>query len=77
MLLLLLNTTEYTQSRNAHFLAYIPSRWKNLPSLVGGGGGARPLPFTISAIMDKFVVYAPAERGNTLPLFLLYPYIPI
>ncbi len=37
-------------------------------------GGARPSPFTIlSAITYKFVVFAPAERADTLPLFLLYP----
>jgi hypothetical protein len=27
--------------------------------------------------MGKVVVYAPAERAGTLPLFLLYPYIPV
>jgi hypothetical protein len=42
---------------------------------VGGGGGARPSPFTISTITYKVVVYAPAERVDTLPLFLLYPYV--
>jgi hypothetical protein len=30
---------------------------------------------TISTITYKFVVYAPAERVDTLPLFLLYPYV--
>jgi hypothetical protein len=34
-------------------------------------GGARPPPFTISTIMLKVVVYAPAERADTLLLFLL------
>ncbi len=28
-------------------------------------GGARPLPFTLSTIMSKVVVYAPAERADT------------
>jgi hypothetical protein len=37
-----------------------------------GGGGARPPPFTITY---KVVVYAPAERADTLPVFLLYPYM--
>jgi len=36
--------TEYKQSGNGHFLAYIPLRWKNLPRLVRVGG-ARPTPF--------------------------------
>ncbi len=40
----------------------------------GGGGGARPPHFTISTIKYKVVVHAPAERANTLPLLLLYPY---
>jgi hypothetical protein len=38
-------------------------------------GGARPPPFTISTITYKVVMYAPAERADTLPLFLLYPYM--
>ncbi len=37
----------------------------------GEGGGARPPPFI--TITYKVVVYAPAERAGTLPLFLLYP----
>jgi hypothetical protein len=40
-----------------------------------GGGGARPPPFTLSTITNKVVVYAPAERTDTLPLFLLYLYM--
>jgi hypothetical protein len=47
---------------------------------VGGGvhGTARPPSFTISTIEYKAVVYAAAERADTLPLYLfytLYPYI--
>ncbi len=41
----------------------------------GEGGGARPPPFTLFTITYKVVVYAPAERADTLPLFLLYPYM--
>jgi hypothetical protein len=41
----------------------------------GGGGGACPPLFSISTIHYKVVVYAPAERADTLPLFLLYPYM--
>jgi hypothetical protein len=36
------------------------------------GGGARPPPLTIYTITYKVVVYAPAERADTLLLFLLY-----
>ncbi len=39
------------------------------------GGGARPPLFTISTITYKVVVYAPAERAESVPLFLLYPYV--
>ncbi len=41
----------------------------------GEGGGLTSTPFTISTIMCKVVVYAPAERVDTLPLFLLYLYM--
>jgi hypothetical protein len=41
----------------------------------GEDEGARPPPFTLSTITDKVVVYVPAERADTLPLFLLYPYM--
>jgi hypothetical protein len=34
-----------------------------------------PPPFTISTYHHWLVVYAPAERADTLPLFLLYPYM--
>ncbi len=64
----------HTQSGNGHFQAYIPSWWKNQPSLVSVGG-ARPSPFTISTMAYKVVVYAPAERADIFPLLLLYPYI--
>ncbi len=39
------------------------------------GGVARLLPFTLSTIMSKVVVYAPAEREDKLLLFLLYPFL--
>jgi hypothetical protein len=41
----------------------------------GEGGGARPPFFTIATITYRVVVYAPAERAGTLPIFLLYPYM--
>jgi hypothetical protein len=34
-------------------------------------GGARPPPFTLSTIMSKVVVYAPADKADKLLLFLL------
>jgi hypothetical protein len=47
-----------------------------ISALPDEGGGARPPPFTISAITYTFVVYAPAERANTVhPPYLLYPYM--
>ncbi len=39
-----------------------------------GGGHTLP-PSTLSNITSKAVVYAPTERADTLPLFLLYHYI--
>ncbi len=42
----------------------------NQPSLVRVGG-ARPPPFTLSTIMSKVVVYAPADKADKLLLFLL------
>ncbi len=35
--------------------------------------GARPPSFTLFNIMYKVVVYAPAKRADTLPLFHLFP----
>ncbi len=40
----------------------------------GEGGGTRTSCFTISTITYKVVV-ASAEKADTLPLFLLYPYM--
>ncbi len=38
-------------------------------------GVARPPSFTICTIPSKVVEYTPAERSDTLLLFLLYPYM--
>ncbi len=46
---------------------------KNFQAGEGGGGGARPPPFTVSTITYKVGMYAPAERVDSLPLFILYP----
>jgi hypothetical protein len=37
--------------------------------------GSTPTPLSTSTITYKVAVYAPAERAETLPLFLLYPYM--
>ena len=37
--------------------------------------GARPPPFILSTITSKVVVYAPAERADTLRLFLLHLFL--
>jgi hypothetical protein len=46
-----------------------------IEKLAQAGEGERTPPFTISSITYKVVVYAPAERADTLPLLLLYPYL--
>jgi hypothetical protein len=51
-----------TQSGNDRFLAYM------MEELAQSG-------VSISTITYKFVVYAPAERADTLPLFLRFPYM--
>jgi hypothetical protein len=38
-------------------------------------GGARPPPFTLSTITSKVVVHALEDMADTLPQFLLYPYM--
>ncbi len=49
---------------------------KLAPELVRVGVHAQcPPPFAISTLTYKVVVYALAERADTLPLFLLYPYM--
>jgi hypothetical protein len=41
----------------------------------GAGEGCTPTSLHISTIMYKVLVYSPAEREDTLPLFLLHPYM--
>ncbi len=70
--------TQSTQSGNDHFLVYI--RHVEKPAQPGKGGRvqahAPPLStIYISTITYKVVVYAPAERADTPPLFLLYPFM--
>ena len=63
-----------TQSGNGRPLSGVHSIMLEKLAQPGEGGGARSPTFTISTITCKVVVYAPAERADTLPLFLLYPY---
>ncbi len=41
----------------------------------GEGWGVQAPPFTTSTITYKVEMYAPAERVDTLPLFLFYLYM--
>ncbi len=68
-------STEYTQSGNGRFLAYITSWMMEKSAQPVEGGGCTPPPFTLFTIAYKVVVYAPTNRTDTLPLFLLYPYM--
>jgi hypothetical protein len=67
-----LENTEYTEWQwllsGVHFIMMVKSAQPG-----EGGGVARPPPFTLSTITSKVVVFIPAERADTLPLFLLYP----
>jgi hypothetical protein len=67
-----IRTTEYTESGNCHFLAYISSCWKNELNLVRVGG-ARPPPFTLPYYHVKVVVYAPVEMQVHYPYFYSIP----
>ncbi len=54
--------------------------WRTFPhdgksALAGEGGGAPPPLFILFTTTYKVAVYAPAERADTLPLFLLYLYM--
>jgi hypothetical protein len=60
-----LATEQDTQSGNGHLLANIPS-WMVKSAQPGEGWD-----FTLSTITSKVVVYAPAERADTLLLFAL------
>ncbi len=50
-----------------------------MEKLAQDGEGGRCLPtffhYTVYNITYKVMVYAPTERADTLPLFLLYPYM--
>jgi hypothetical protein len=69
-------TTEYTQSGNGHHRVHTEWQWplSGLHSIMMEksaqpveGGGCTPTPFTLSTITNKVVMYAPAEKADTLP----------
>jgi hypothetical protein len=62
-----------TQTGNGHFLAYIPSWFKNQPSL--GRVGGTPSPFHSIYHHEQSRSVRSAERADTLPLFLIHPYM--
>jgi hypothetical protein len=63
--------TEYTEWQRV--LSYVHSIMMEKFAQAGGGGGCMPSPFHyIYHHVQKVVVYALAERVDTLPLFLLY-----
>ncbi len=64
----------HTQTGKGYFLAYIHREGKISPAWWGWRVHATP-PFTLSTMTSKVVVYHPAERAGTLPLFLHYPYM--
>jgi hypothetical protein len=71
-------TTEYTQSGNGRFLAYILCIMMEKSALAGwgGGGGFKPNTFTLQYLPTHTKLqYTPAERADTLPLFPLYLYV--
>jgi hypothetical protein len=70
-----LETTEYTQLWQWPLVGVHPIMMEQLAQ-PGEGEGLTPIPFFyISTFTYKVVVYAPAERTDTLPLFLLCPYM--
>jgi hypothetical protein len=64
--------TEYTQSGDCRFLAYIHIMMEKSP-LAGEVGGCTPTTGQHITITYKVAVYTPAERADTFPLFHLYP----
>jgi hypothetical protein len=52
-------------------------QYKVKSAQTGEGGEGTPTPFhyTAGTITYKVVMHATAERADTLPLFLLYPYM--
>jgi hypothetical protein len=69
--------SQSTQSGNGHFLAYIPStRVKPARAAARVGVHAYPISLYLPSRTNYCsILYAPAEKADTLPLFLLYPYV--
>ncbi len=66
--------TEYTQSGNYRFLAYIPSWWKNQPRLVRVGS-ARPPPFTLLPSRTKLQCTLQLRGQRYTPTISCLPYM--
>ncbi len=65
--------TEYTQSGNGHFLAYIPSWWKISPAWWGVEGARPPLSLYLPSRTKLWCTLQ--LKADTFPLCLLYPYM--
>jgi hypothetical protein len=66
-------------TQNTHRVVATAAFWRTFHHVgklaqAGKGGGCTPTPFhyTVFAITYKVVVHSPAERTDTLSLFLLY-----
>ncbi len=68
-------TSEYTPHRMATSTFWCTFHQDGKISPVWWEWGCTPTPFALSTITHKVGVYAPAEKADTLPLFLLYPYM--
>ncbi len=66
--------TEFTQSGNCHFLAYIPSVMEK-SAQPGEGGGCTPTHFHYVYHHEQSCGVHSSFSLDTLPLFLLYPYM--
>ncbi len=65
----------YSQSTNTEWQSAAFRRIFRHDGKISPGWCTRPPPFTIPSIMYKDVVYARTERADTLPPFLLCPYM--
>ncbi len=67
--------TEYSQSGIGHFLAYIPSWWKNQPSLVRVGGALHAPPHSIYHHVQRCGVRSSWKGRHTPPISTLPLYV--
>ncbi len=68
--------TEYTEWQRPLSGVHFILMEKSTQTGEGGDGGCTPTPFYhIYYYVQNCGLYAPAERADTPPLFLLYPYM--